>query len=118
MMKAADCGNRWRAGRGQLAELGCRVALLEEQARQREEICVGTLSLRERPGGAATARQTGPGRFRRHVSAPREWERPGPGGANPRPGFHVCGLLALAGAPGAADGAAPRRGSRRSIAVS
>ena len=51
--------------------------------------CVGPLSLRERPGRAATALHTGPGRFRRHLSAPREWERPGPGGANPRSG-HPC----------------------------
>ena len=41
MMKAADCGNWLRAGRGQLAELGRRVALLEEQARRREEELAG-----------------------------------------------------------------------------
>ena len=35
------CGNWWRAGRGQLAELGLRVALLEEQARRREEELAG-----------------------------------------------------------------------------
>ena len=62
------------------------------------------------PGRATTARQTGTGRFRRRLSAPREWERPGRGRANPRPDFHVCGLFALAGAPAIADGAALRRG--------
>ena len=52
------------------------------------KVCVGALSLRERDR-ATTARQTGPGRFRRRLSAPREWERPGPGGATP-PSGHPC----------------------------
>ena len=63
-------------------------ALLRHRAGP-SKVSVGPLSLRERPGRAATARQTGPGRFRRHLSAPGEWERPGPGGANPRSG-HPC----------------------------
>ena len=50
-MKAADCGNWLRAGRGQLAELGRRVALLGEQARQREEELAGAGRENARHGG-------------------------------------------------------------------
>ena len=69
-------------------------------------VCVGALSLRDRGASAAACPLPENGRSPVRVGPP------------PASDIHVCGLLALAGAPDAGDGAALRRGSRRSIAAS
>ena len=73
-MRAADCGNWWRAGRGQLAELGRRVALLEEQARRREEELAGA--------GRWTAKTGG----RHRCGVRSNGAQPGPSLLHPGPG--------------------------------